>query len=363
MKRAAHFLSSATIAYSPPNDAIVNALLELGYEVDLYAPDREFQTDRYGERVRAHRVEYGKRWILHNVFSARWRKYRVFSGTSEDPMSVVGLLSFLHRRPSFALADEIYSGSYRGNAPERWKKLCRWGMRRSRFNIVNDSSRVALQREYVDLPPTHRIIVYPGCFLEPPAPGDPGQLRREWQIPSESLVLAASGGFNSLAGAEWLIKALQNKPDLYAVLQPAGVESLTRFLMKNCRGGDRLYIEPNYLSWHESWASMAAVDIGMVIYFHTGPQFQNMGISSNRLCMFLSMGVPVIASRQSSFEFLEKYECGVLAESEREFIDAIGFIQQRLPQMKTNARRCAREYIDAPGKYRTLVAALESIST
>ena len=34
MKRAGHFLSAPVLAYSPPNDAIVTALLGMGYEVD-----------------------------------------------------------------------------------------------------------------------------------------------------------------------------------------------------------------------------------------------------------------------------------------------------------------------------------------
>ena len=82
---------------------------------------------------------------------------------------------------------------------------------------------------------------------------------------------------------------------------------------------------------------------------------------SNRLCMFLSMGVPVIVSRQQSFEFLEKYDCGVLVNTEREFVDAISTIQKKLPTMKENALRCAREYIDVAGKYKRLVSALSNV--
>ena len=352
---------STALAYSPPNDAIVTALLGMGYEIDLFAPGGDFPTDRYGQKVRANCVEYGKRWILKNVFSPRWRKYSLFSGTTEAPMSVVGLLSFLHRRPSFTLADEIYSGTYRGDDPEYWKRLCRWAMKRSRLNIVNDAARISLQREYAGLSSDTPVIVYPGCFRQPPTPADRAALRKAWGIPIDSLVVVSSGGFNSLSGAEWLLKALQIKPDLYVVLQPAAVDQFTRFLLRNCRGSERMYVEEGHLSWDASWASMAGADIGTAIYFHTGPQFQNMGISSNRLCMFLSMGIPVIASRQPSFEFLEKYECGVLVENEQEFVDAIECIQKRLPEMKANALCCAREYIDAPAKYRHLLAALEAI--
>ncbi len=167
MKQAAHFLRIPAVANTPSGDAVINALLELGYHVDLFAPG-DISTERYDVRVRAHSVEYGKRWILRNAWSPRWRKYSVFSGNTEDPMSVVGILSWLHGRPCFTLADEIYSGSYRGDAPERWKRLCRWGMRRSSVTIVNDGSRIPLQREYAELSVRHPVIVYPGCFFQPP---------------------------------------------------------------------------------------------------------------------------------------------------------------------------------------------------
>src|SRR5262249_20354354 len=132
--------------------------------------------------------------------------------------------------------------------------------------------------------------------------------------------------------------------------------------LRCCRGSERMHIEGHRLSFQESYASVAGADIGMSIYLHSGPQFQNMGTSSTKLCMFLSMGLPVIASRQPSLEFLEQYDCGVLVENEHEFIEAIHFIRQRLPKMKANATRCAKEYIDTSSKYDNLVSALRHIA-
>jgi len=345
MKNAAHFLLIPELAGSPPNDAIVSALGELGYNVDLYAPGGDLP------------VEYSNTWILKNLLSSRWRKYDLFSGTSEDPMAVAGAFAFLNRRPSFTLADEIKSGSYYGNRPESWKKLCRWGMRRSNFTIVNDESRIQLQRKYAGLSERHKIIVYPGCFRELPAPGDREALRAKWGIPADALTIAFSGGLSVYSGFPWMMKALESKPEAYLVLQAANKDTL----LGQARNKSRVYIEPHRLGWREAWSTMAAVDIGTAIYHHTGPQFQNMGISSNRICMFLSMGVPVIASRQPSFEFLERYKCGVLVENEKEFIYAIDTIQGRLSEMKANAKICAKEYIDAPGKYKKLVEALAGL--
>jgi hypothetical protein len=369
-KKAAHFLRIPELACSPPNDAIVGALLELGYMVDLYAPGGYFAithsshgngVDRYGAKVGAHSVEYGKRWLLKNVFSRHWRQYSLFSGTAEDPMAVVGLLSWIHRRPSFCLADEIFSGSYRGDASEHWKNLCRWGMRHSRLSIVNDASRIALQREYAGLSIDHPVVVYPGCFRQLPLPGDRKDLRRNWGVPENALVLLCSGQFNHNSGAEWLLHALQAKSDLHIALQPVGVDRLSRYLLRHCQGSERMHIEDQVITWEETYASVAGADIGMSIYLHTGPQFQNMGTSSSKLCMFLSMGIPVIANKQPSFNFVQEYDCGVLVDNEREFVDAIYFIQQRLSEMKANAIRCAREYINTSTKYTNLQSALKAI--
>ena len=347
-KRAAHFLLVPELAHSPPNEAIVTSLQELGYDVDLFAPGTQG-------------IDYGRRWLLRNALSPRWRDYAVFSATSEDPLGVAGVLSALHRRPFFALVDEIKSGAYRGDAPEHWKQLCRWAIRRSRFSIVNDESRISLLREYAGLAPDHRVLVYPGSFHEPPQPASVAQLRREWNAPEDALVIGASGGFNLTAGAQWLVGALERIPRLHAVIQPLGVEPLARFLLDHLACGGHMHVEEHRLGWREAWASAAGLDVGLAVYTNPAPQFQNMGTSSNRLCMFLSMGVPVIASAQPSFRFLENYGCGVLVSTQAEFDAALGHVRANLPGMKANALRCAREYIAAPARRQQLVEALRAL--
>src|SRR5262249_22787599 len=153
----------------------------------------------------------------------------------------------------------------------------------------------------------HPIIVYPGGFHEPPAPVDRSKQRRAWGISDDAVVIGASGGFNLSGGADWLIEALEAIPDLYAVVQPFGVDPLSRFLLRHLGVCSRTYVEQRRLDWRQAWAEAAALDIGIVVYANPAPQFQVMGTSSNRLCMFLAMGVPVIASRQNSFRFLEEY--------------------------------------------------------
>jgi glycosyltransferase involved in cell wall biosynthesis len=139
--------------------------------------------------------------------------------------------------------------------------------------------------------------------------------------------------------------------DLWVLGQIPNLDPLTRELLRRLRGSERLVLEERRLGWREAWSSMAAVDVGMVVYLQDAPQFCNMGIASNRLCMFLSMGVPVIASRQPSFQFIEDYGCGVLVERMDDVLDALRRIRAQQPQMAARALDCAREYIRAPERY------------
>lgn len=361
---AAHFLLVPELLYSPPNRAIIEALLSQGYRVHVFSPGTPGDPSDYGPNVQTHRAEYSFRWLSRHLLHPRWWSFRCFSGTSEDPLAVVGLLSAMTGRPCFSLVDEIKSGSYRGNSPERWKQLCRSAMRRSRFTIVNDDSRVDLLRNYAGLARDARVVVYPGCFHQPPQP-DPElrkALRGRWGLDQDALVIASSGAFNLTAGADWLVQALQENTNLQAVIQPLAVSPLSLFLLRRLGLDQRLYLQEERLGWREAWQSAVGLDIGLAIYTNPAPQFQHMGTSSNRLCMFIAMGVPVIATRQPSFRFIEDYDCGVLVGNYDEFLAAIRYIGDHLPAMRENCHRCLREYIMPPERYPRLQAAIASLS-
>lgn len=363
-KHAAHFLLLPELLYSPPNRAIIEALLELGYQVHVFAPGRMAMPTDYGDGVQVGEAAYSMRLLVRQIVQRSWRKFDVFSATAEDPFAFAGVLAYLYRKPSFLLVDEIKSGSYRGDSPERTKRLCRWAMRKARFNIVNDDSRVALLREYAELPESSRVIVYPGCFHEPPE-ADPrvrAAYRTAWGLPQNALVMAASGAFNLTVGADWLIQALQERTSLHGVLQPVNVDPFSTFLLKRLNLQPRVYLQEERMSWTEAWRSAVALDIGLSIYTSQGPQFQHMGISSNRLCMFIAMGVPVICSRQPSFEFVEKYDCGVMVGNYAEFLAAIDYISANLERMRINCRTCFREYIMPSDRFPSLKAAIASVA-
>jgi len=356
--RVAHFLLIPELAYSPPNDALISAWLELGFAVDVFAPGGSFDVSRYGPDVRACAAEYGYRWLLSNIGRPSWRRYRAFSGTTEDPLAVVGTLGRVWRRPVVTLADEIKNGSYAGDRSARWKRLCQRGMRASALTIVNEEERVAIQRDYAGLRPEQEVIVYPGGFRHPPDAADRATVRRQRGIPDDAFVLCFSGTFNHGNGGLWLADALQTVPDLHVWGQILHSDALVHGLLRRIRGAERLHLEGARLGWRDAWSVSAAADVGMVVYLQDAPQFQHMGIASNRLCMFLAMGVPVIASRQASFRFIEDYHCGVLVDDGNEVAAALAHVRVHLPAMREGARRAWHDHVRTDTRYRALVERL-----
>jgi len=354
MKKAAHFLLLASLEKSPPNDALRRAYEELGVELNYFAPD---MGESSAQQKTHFSCSYGIKWLLKNGISRKWRQYDYFSCTSEDPVVIAGVLSVLYRKPLIFLSDEIKSGSYRGDRPENWKKLCRWAMRRAAVTIVNDESRIQLQKDYAALADDKVVTVYPGCFLEPPAPVE---RKNNTDAP---VVMTYSGGFNMTGGVSWALSALQDIPDLQLLVQPLGVSDLDRLLLEQHFLKDRIEVTNRRLNWQEAWQSMGNADIGIAIYHNDSPQFQNMGISSNRLCMFLAMGVPIITSKQDSFKFVEEYDCGVMVDSQEEFTAAVKKISANLTEMKKNALRCTEEYINTSGRFTALVEYIKKLES
>lgn len=351
--RVAHFLLTPNLKKSPPNDALQQLYGELGFSVDLFAP--------HSDDADLSSVTYGYKWLAKNLCSPRWSQYKAFSCTSEDPVVIAGLLAFCWRKPLIFLSDEIKSGAYRGNRSNLWKKICRWCMRRAAVTIVNDESRIALQRSYAEMGEQQNIVVYPGCFLQAPLAQDQDEVRQQWGVKEGQTALCFSGACNLSAGIDWALESLDDHQNVKMITQALTIDGLPRYLLQNHRNADRIHVQPSVLTWQESWSSMGGADVGIAIYTNTADQFQLMGISSNRLCMFLAMGIPVIVSRQPSFQFVEDFDCGVMVENAAEFSAALSKIIANNAQMKKNAIRCTQEYIDTAGKFSALKSTIAGV--
>lgn len=342
MRRAAYFELRSDYYGRPFDDGIIRALLDAGFAVDLFAPDGELPQTLYPATVRRLSVEYRRRWLQQNLLSKRWRDYDLFLGTADIPMAFAASLATVARKPFVTAADEIYVGGYEGAATAYWKRLSKWAMHNAAFTIITDVVRVPLQREYANLPESHEFFVMPSAYAFdlPAAP------------PADSFTISFTGAFTPYNGGDWAVRLLDAIPDARLLIQPGGSADpvLDALLARLPRA---TYL-PQRLGFVESMHLTAPAHVGLVLYLSPQAQFQKMGISSQKLCTYLALGIPVVATRQESFEFIERYHCGVLISSEAELRDAVLKIRADRESYARNTKRAIDEYIRPVEKVRLL---------
>ncbi len=327
----------------------IDVLLDLGCTVELLAPSLPELDATWDTRVARDTVTYNFTWLRKNLWRRRWSRSTVFVGTSRLGLAFSGLLGALHRRPHVSLCDELFTGNYYGNDPAHWVRLTNWAHRRAAFTLLPDKCREWILRDMAAVSSDHAVYQFPCCTRGAADFSGRDAVRSRWAVPSDAFVVLHSGWINDQQGCQWMVDALPHlEPGTFLVLHTGGsVEGTVRSL---CTLASReLPLRHDFgerVPWRALDGRMAAADIGLVLYFHTGPQFQNMGVCSQKLCLFLRSGVPVVVSRQPSFEFLEKYGCGILVSSPQEMLDAIAHIRANHAAYRANALRCYREYVD-----------------
>jgi len=343
MRRAAFFELRADYFGRPFEDGIIRALLAAGFAVDVFAPEGELPQTIYPDSVRRLAVEYRRRWLQRNLRISRWRAYDLFLGTADIPMAFAGILSRLARRPVVTAADEIFVGGYEGPATAYWKPLSRWGMRHAAFTILTDLVRVPLQREYANLPDDHELLSYPSCYAFPYAGPSREEARRALGIGDGEFVFSFSGTFTPNNGAQWAVRLLDAIPDARLLVQPGGHSDpvLDAMLARD----PRVLHLPQRLEWLDSMSITVAADAALVFYLSPQPQFQLMGVSSQKLCTALWLGIPVLATRQESFAFIEQFRCGELVGGEGDLLPAAERIRADREAYARNASRAVAEHI------------------
>lgn len=341
-RKAAYFELRADYFGRPLDDAILRALLANGFDVDVFAPAGDQPQDLYPANVRRCSVEYRREWLQRHMRRSFWREYDLFLGTADIPMAFAGTLAALARRPVVTVADEVYVGGYTGTATLYWKNIARWAMRRSAFTIITDEVRIPLQREYASLPAKHEFVQYPCCYPTPYAGRSRDAARQALGFDDGDFVVSMTGAFTHLNGADWIVRLLDDT-SVRALIQTAGVrEPLLDALLTRLDGA--IYL-PDRLGWRESAEITVAADVAATIYLSWFSQFQAMGVSSQKLCSALWLGMPVIATRQDSFRFIEQYRCGELIAGEAELAAAVARIRANREEYAANAARAVREFI------------------
>ena len=354
-RRAAYFQPRADYFGRPFDDGIIRGLLDAGYDVDVYAPDWGEPQDVYPNAVHRLDVEYRRGWLLRNVGRARWRRYDLFLGNPDLGTACAAVLALAARRPFVNAVDEIYVGGYEGPALGWWKSAARWGEGRASFTIITDLCRASLQRGYAGLGSRHRFLQYPSCFSE--AYTGPGRdtVRAGLGIQQNEFVVALAGALTPGNGADWVFREIDALGGRLLIQPGVRAEPVLEALSERLVREGRATLLSDRVSYHRAAELTMAADASLALYRSPKPQFQAMGVSSQKVCVSLWLGIPLVATRQPSFDFIERFGCGVLIDGEEQLAAAVAKIKSDPQPYSAGARRAVEEYVQ-PGLRRTHLA-------
>jgi hypothetical protein len=236
-------------------------------------------------------------------------------------------------------------------------------MRRAAMTVIPEPEQIPLQREHAGLNGSHPFVVYPCCFSEPYRGPSREEMRHRLGIGASDIALALTAELIESNGADWAFRLLGEAPEKFKlILAPAGRSgAVERAMLEQLAKSGRVIFFPDRVGFRESTERLVAADAALVVYRQAKPQFQRVGISSQRLCTALWVGVPVIVLAQPSFAFVEEFGCGVLIHGSDEVLGALDRICAHRASMVEGARRAVAEYICADKRLLELTDAFERI--
>jgi glycosyltransferase involved in cell wall biosynthesis len=361
-RRAAYVQLRPEYFGRPFDDGVLRALLGAGYDVDLFAPDGEGEQSLYPANVRRFGIEFSRRWLTANLGRRRWREYDLFLGNPDLGTATAALLATFARRPFVNACEEIFVGGYSGRALGWWRSAARWGARRARFTILTDLCRVDLQREYADLPAGHEFVPLPTCFSEPYRGASREDVRRVLGIADDEMVISVTGALTGWNGFHWVVEQLDRLGGRLLVQPGVPTDPIVDALLRRLESERKVVYRPEVLPWPRTVELTSAADVGLVLYLSPKPQFQQMGVSSQKLNLYLWLGTPVVARRQPSFEFLRQCGAGELIENAGELPGALARVAANRAELARGARRAIEEYVQPAARVKRLEEAFARLA-
>jgi len=160
-----------------------------------------------------------------------------------------------------------------------------------------------------------------------------------------SIIVLHSGGFGKWFKCHELISEAQHWPEEIRLVfhtgrnmasDPYFVEAMSADKTKRCIVSDSL------LSNEELDEMVSSASVGIALYSvdALGYRAELMGLAAGKIGNYLKCGIPVIATRLPSLQYLEDYGCGILVDNEAEIIPAIQKIVNDRGYYRENAFKC-----------------------
>ncbi len=327
----------------------IKLLADEGWQVDLYTmlsplhPAPFFACDA----VRLVPLEMTPAGVvtLFRQLTLRRPKYTWIVTVPQWGLHYAGLAARLAGIPVGCISDELRSDAEATTPVQKqWRARERRAHRRCRWTIALSQERADFIREENRLGAAHPIFIVPNA-ARGPAERLPSRYYQDiLRLPAASRVLLHAGSLWWTAANE-LIESTQDwTSDWFIVFQG-------RFAAPRNGPHDAPHVRLTEQVLPSSLLDYAAssATIGLALYDASRDNNRLMGTASGKLALYMKNALPVIATGQSGFGWLEREHCGACVSSVREIPAAADRIWRDYDAYVGNVRR----YYDGQMEFET----------
>lgn len=248
-------------------------------------------------------------------------------------------------------------------------------IKRLDYLIIQDDTRLRLFLEENKLPARPHFKI----FKIPVAPKkidmskvDGVDLHKELGIPKEKKILVYSGSVGDWAGSDQLLELLENNwnDKFWLVIHsrfPLTAENeYSLRINKLIEKGLPLTLHANPFNDYMDYAAfLKNADAAIVLYkskkgsMYFGKNIKEIGLASGKFSMYLMLGIPVIASSQTTYkELLQNYNFGGVIDDRTDFSKLLEMVDSSKDQLRINAKELYDKLLDPEKQLRTLIEQL-----
>ncbi|MBF2020910.1 MAG: hypothetical protein IGR93_12595 [Hydrococcus sp. C42_A2020_068] len=325
----------------------LNSVLELarvGWEIDLYLWERPSRN--YASLLPKNvRIYYSieSRYNLFNNLRPDWfrfryhwcRNYYCVFGLGQIGAYIGSLMAKASQCPFVYLNDEFPS---HWNNP-LWEPLERQAVKEAILIVVPDAQRFQPLCQELQLSITTPHVVLPNIPIVHFS-NKPIDWHKRLKLPKGSIPFLYAGSVTVWAQVPELLKTVPYWPELAVlVVNSRSKREIETFWQQysHLKMSDRIFWSDEPLPENLLNSLVSYCEGNFALYCNTGPNIELVGFSSGKLMRSLACGCPVIATELSSFEFIRKYQLGVLIRNFAEIPDAI---KQIMGNREAYRRRC-----------------------
>jgi hypothetical protein len=202
---------------------------------------------------------------------------------------------------------------------------------------------------------SRRINILPNSTLTQISSYHSNYLQTKLGISKDKNIILHSGGLGVWFKCKELAQSTSNWPDNSVLVfhtshQVEGDEYFQDLIKSDYSG--KVIFSINPVSTFELDKLICSAQIGIAIYSQEilGYRADLLGLAAGKIGNYLKCGLPVIATKVQSFNYISEYKCGILLEDESHISDAINLIICNYEEFSKNALICYKELWD-PIKY------------